>query len=117
MNVTPLIQKIILSVVILAIFGYVVFNTLTSIEVPVSSDGTPIVTDLVGQDILILADKLETINIDRAIFSSPLFKSLKDNSVVVVEEQKGRVNPFSQIGVDSVSVSGTGIPASNLKQP
>jgi len=34
-----------------------------------------------------------------------------------VEEQKGRVNPFSHIGVDSVSVSGTGIPASNLKQP
>ncbi len=117
MNVTPLTQKIIVSVVILAVFGYVVFNAITSTEVPVSSDGTPVVTDLIGQDLLILVDKLETIKIDKAIFSSPLFTSLKDNSVAIQEEQKGRVNPFSQIGVDSGSVSGTGIPSSTNKQP
>jgi hypothetical protein len=100
MNVTPAIQKLIVSILILAGLGYVLINTLTG-EIPV--DETVVNTKAEGEEMLILADKLDAVNINDSIFSSPLFTSLVDISVPIVEELKGRPNPFSQIGNDSVS--------------
>lgn len=106
MNVTPAIQKLIVTIVILVGLGYLLLNTLTS-DIPV--DDTMVATKAEGEEILILADKLDAVNINDSIFSSPLFTSLVDISVPVVEEPKGRPNPFSQIGNDTVSTGPGGV--------
>ncbi len=107
MNVSPLIQKIIVAVLVISALGYIIFNTLTG-EVPLE-EGVSIVSPQ-GEEILILADRLESINIDTDLFSSPLFTSLVDISVPIIEEPKGRPNPFAPIGNDSVSTGSVRVP-------
>ncbi len=108
MNVTPSTQKIIVSLAIFLLLGYVVYSTLNvDVSGTVSLDGQTIEAP-VGQDILILSDKLESVNINKEIFSSEVFKSLVDISVEVSPETQGRVNPFAQIGTDG-STLGTNL--------
>lgn len=42
--------------------------------------------------------RLSVLKLDRAFFDSPLFRTLKDFSIEVVAEPKGRPNPFAPIG-------------------
>lgn len=107
MNVSPATQKIIASLVIIAGLGYVAFSTLTA-EVPV--DTNVIAAPIEGEEILILADKLNAVDIKTSIFESPIFTSLIDISIPIIEESKGRVNPFSQIGNDSITSGSVRIP-------
>ncbi len=107
MNVSPSIQKLIVAVVVILALGYVAFTTLTG-EVSLE-EGDSIVSPQ-GEEILILADKLESINIDTDLFSSPLFTSLVDISVPIIEEPKGRPNPFAPIGNDTVSPGSVRVP-------
>lgn len=98
MNVSPKIQKIIVIVLILSGLGFVVYSTLFG-EVPLpelSEEGAPLV-EAVGQDILTLADKLDSTEIDTKIFSDPLFQSLIDISIPLTPESQGRENPFAPI--------------------
>ncbi len=105
MNVTPTMQKLILTVLILSALGYVVYSTLFSeSEIVYGEDGVPLVTEVVGRDIIMLADKLDTININKNVFSSPLFSELIDISSELTPEEQGRPNPFLKIGG---SVTGT----------
>ncbi len=101
MNISPLLQKIILSTLVISGIGYVLFNTFTG-DLP--AEGVPVV-ELVGQEVLILADQLESVNINKTIFSSPLFTSLSDISVQIVEEPTGRSNPFANVGNEVSSPS------------
>ncbi|TSC70386.1 MAG: hypothetical protein CEO12_410 [Parcubacteria group bacterium Gr01-1014_46] len=102
MNVSPKVQKIILSVLILLGLGFVVYSTLFGdVPVPENLGEDTTVAVAVGQDILTLADKLQSTQIDTTIFSSPLFQSLIDISTPLTPEAQGRENPFAQIGVDS----------------
>lgn len=96
MNVTPSLQKLVVALVILGFLGYVVYTTIFSSEPVVVTEGVQV--ESVGQDILVLADKLNNIKIEKNIFSSPLFTNLIDTTVPINEEEKGRVNPFSKIG-------------------
>lgn len=106
MNVSPTIQKIILSLVILSGLGFVVYSTIFGeVEIPVDSEGVPIVSDVAGQDLLVLADKLNSIEIKKSIFSSSLFTELKDITVPLQNEDQGRSNPFSKVGSDTTTVS------------
>lgn len=107
MNVSPLIQKVIVALVVITAFGYVAFTTLTG-DVPLE-EGVSIISPQ-GEEILILADKLETIDINTDLFSSPLFTSLVDISIPIIEEPKGRSNPFAPIGNDSVSTGSVRVP-------
>ncbi len=101
MNVSPGTQKLILSLLILSALGFVVYSTLfTELEVPLDLDGNPVISNVVGQDLIILADKLESVEIKRDLFSSSLFTNLVDITVPVEEEVQGRINPFSSIGTD-----------------
>lgn len=101
MNISPSLQKLVLSLVIIAGLGYVAFSTITA-EIPVGEEGV-LVAPPKGQDILILADKLEDVNIDKTFFSSYLFTSLVDITVPIIEESAGRANPFLPIGTEDVS--------------
>ena len=55
----------------------------------------------VGADILLLVDKLKAVNIDSSVFSGPLYSGLVDQSVPLIEEFKGRLNPFATIGSEN----------------
>lgn len=101
MNVSPSTQKVVMSVILLAIVAYVGFTTIFG-ESEVSGEDV-VLPPSVGQDILILADKLNSIVINKEVFSSPLFTSLVDTSSVVIEEPSGRPNPFLPIGNDAGS--------------
>lgn len=91
MNVSPQIQKIILSVLIISGILYVAYSTFTTAPIIVEEGG---ISDAVGQDIIDLADKLENVSINKEIFTSSLFESLVDTSAVINNEEVGRVNPF-----------------------
>jgi hypothetical protein len=92
-------QKIIVVVgvlLLLAAFGYFVFN---NSEVNTTPEGI-IQQDAVGQDIITLAEKMESIHINDSIFTSAVFLSLIDRHLDIVPESQGRVNPFASIGVE-----------------
>ena len=53
----------------------------------------------VGQDIIVLIDKLNSISsIDSSLFSSVLFTNLRDFSAILNPESQGKLNPFAPIG-------------------
>ena len=53
----------------------------------------------VGQDIIVLVDKLNSISsIDSSLFSSVLFINLRDFSAILTPESQGKPNPFAPIG-------------------
>ncbi len=96
----------ILLVLVLAFLGYYFFSGGTSNTVIVSDQsGAPL-----GQDILVLADKLNSLSIDPSVFSSALFTTLVDFNSSLIPEPQGRINPFAKIGVDSVAVTSSKIP-------
>ncbi|MDB5254333.1 MAG: hypothetical protein JWL80_399 [Parcubacteria group bacterium] len=79
-----------LIVIVLVLAGYKYFFS-----------GAPIVVDTSGQDIgndvLELNQRLQTVNLDRTVFSSPGYRALIDFSTVVQDQPKGRPNPFDPI--------------------
>lgn len=103
MNVTQSLQKIILSVIILGFVGFIAYNTIFGeIDITQADVDMP-VPEAVGQDILILSDKLKTLKIETDIFSKPLFTNLIDTRAIIIEEPTGRPNPFSAVGNDTAS--------------
>ena len=54
-----------------------------------------------GRDFLVTLNNLKAIQLNPAIFSERTFAALKDISVTLPEEPKGRPNPFSPIGNDA----------------
>jgi len=63
--------------------------------------GNPLIQSMVSAnptmnfEVLNILGKLEASQIDAAFFESPLFQSLQDFSLQVVEEPVGRKDPFS----------------------
>ncbi len=95
-------QKLILALVIFALTGYVIYSSFfsTPSAPSVSPDETGAAVQAEGQDVIDLAAKLDSISIDPGIFTSTLFKSLKDFDVPISPELQGRPNPFEIIGID-----------------
>lgn len=56
------------------------------------------VPDSVGQDIVDLLSSFNKVRIDSSLFSSSLFRSLRDFRVEIIREKPGRSNPFAPIG-------------------
>jgi hypothetical protein len=97
-------QKLIFALVILAISGFIIYNTFfatSPIGVGSFVDSTATTTiGSEGQDIIDMANKIKTVSIDSGLFSSPLFTSLVDFDVPSTPEPQGRPNPFANIGTD-----------------
>lgn len=55
-----------------------------------------------GREILTLLADLKKITLDESVFSDPVFRSLKDISVELIPEPKGRPNPFAPLGKDAI---------------
>jgi len=93
-------QKIllgILGIVVLAA-GFYYSNLWRSSEVLTAITSTE--TTVVGEDLIILVNKLQNVKIEPAIFQDKLFMSLVDFSVPVNPENLSRPNPFAPIGSD-----------------
>jgi hypothetical protein len=68
---------------------------------PVSTEPTG-----VGEGFLSLLLSVKSIKLDDTIFSGPAFASLKDSSIVLVQEgNEGRPNPFAPIGYEASFLS------------
>ncbi len=91
-----------LIVVLLIGFGYFYFSGSDNAEVISLDSGTG---EPLGQDILALADKLNTLSINTSVFSSTLFTSLLDLGVPLQPEIQGRANPFAKIGSETAVVA------------
>lgn len=61
----------------------------------------------IGGDILSILGDLGSIRLDDSVFQNPIFQSLKDYSVVIPREIKGRKNPFLPIGQDVIPTGAT----------
>ena len=94
------IQKTIVILVAVLLVVYIGYGLVTS--TPDASAVDPN-ADTSSQDILSLVDRLSKISIDQSVFSSPTFTSLVDFSVGIINEDKGRPNPFAPIGVENSS--------------
>ncbi len=83
-----------LAIVILSVLsGTVLFFDKNSFAQDIVVEGQQI-----GGDILAILNDLNKIKLDDSIFSDPVFVSLKDYSVTIPKELKGRQNPFLPIG-------------------
>lgn len=95
------ILMLIIAVIFLGIaFMYLTRNNTTSdsSSLSVNSSTAPSAD---AQYIYSLLQRMSAVKLDDSIFSSAVFQSLKDNTVVLTAQQTGRNNPFSPIGTDT----------------
>ena len=91
-------QKILIGLGALVILGGVLYYFYYgSSSVPVDLL-LPQESQAVGQDVIVLVEKLNLISIDSSLFSSVLFTSLKDFTVALFPESQGKLNLFAPIG-------------------
>ena len=98
-------KKIVLALIGLITLGIFVYYFFIRSSTPVTDLVIPADSQVVGQDILVLVDKLSAISIDSSFLTSPLFSNLKDLETPLIPEIQGRLNPFAVFGADSSSNS------------
>lgn len=101
-------------VVVIIILGFFAYNTFfkpsgTDTQ-NLSSTGSQ-ASAPIGQDFLNLLLQIKDLNIDPSIFSNPVYLSLQDDGLPIVDEPVGRDNPFAPLtaGSDSVGTSTTSL--------
>ncbi|MFZ2523605.1 MAG: hypothetical protein WAW92_04440 [Minisyncoccia bacterium] len=57
----------------------------------------------VGEDILVLVQRLDYTSIDDSIFTSSMFTNLIDTSLVINTEEKSKPNPFASFVANTIS--------------
>ncbi len=106
----------------------------TSAALP-NVDGTPLAdteggeTSVIARDFITLLLNVKNIKLNDQIFFDPAFFSLRDSSIILVQDgNEGRPNPFAQFGAENAvlpnasvnpptSTTGGGTPATTPKQP
>ncbi len=94
----------------LVVFGYFVFN---NSEIKATPEEI-IQQNTAGQDIITLAEKMNSLRIDDSVFTSAVFLSLIDREIPIAPESQGRTNPFAAVGVEGGSTS---VPTGNTGKP
>ena len=90
------------------LLGYMFFFNNKSDEGTLSSSAD---ADLNGQssvqqEFLPILLNVKSIKLDDSIFSDPAFQSLRDSSIVLVQDgNEGRPNPFAPIGFDNIGAA------------
>lgn len=101
MNISsPNTKKILIGLGVIILLGGLAYYFLGNSSSVVIDIIAPSDTATVGEDILVLVDKLKAVSIDKSAFSGALFTSLQDYSIPLNPESQGRLNPFAQIGVE-----------------
>jgi hypothetical protein len=112
------IKNIIISVVVVAVLVlvYIFFikkgPTDSSALTTTSPSGVPVVLDTtsasnttanISQDFISLLLSVKSIRLDDTILKDPAFLSLRDSSIVLVQDgNEGRINPFAPIGSENI---------------
>ena len=100
------IPAIILVVIVAIFFGYTSLTKNSGNTSGLVSDSTVnSATSQADQDFLQLLLQIQNVRIDSGIFTNPVFLSLQDDGLPILEQPQGRPNPFSPIGVDTASPS------------
>jgi hypothetical protein len=91
-------KKALIIIPVLLIAGYFAYTTFFG----ASESPDALVADvggngILGQDILLMVDKLQGISIDKSVFSGPLLTHLQDFSSPIAPEPKGKSNPFASV--------------------
>jgi hypothetical protein len=99
------IGQLILLVVVLAVayFGYRAFTGGGNVASNINPAGGPESATQAGQEILAQLNNLKKINLSNHLFTGPAYLSLKDFTVTLNDQPKGRPNPFAPIGQDNQS--------------
>ena len=116
------IKNIILGIIVVAIVSflvYIFFIKKNPVSTSLTSSSTSNVSDINGSETSAISNSfislllsVKSIKLDDSIFSNTSFISLKDSSIILVQEQgnEGRSNPFAPIGSESmVSSSSSGL--------
>jgi hypothetical protein len=106
---TPKLKKIIIGIV-----GAIILFIVYAVFIKPDPSATPLVDN--GSDSNVSADaqllgtqisqallRIEQIKLDRSIFSSDIYRSLKDRSRPIIDEPMGRPNPFAPLGKISIN--------------
>lgn len=108
---TPSKKNIIIFVVIfvVAFLGYTFFFTGGSSTNPLETQAPLLAqSNVKGKDLLKVLLSLNSIKLDEEIFSSGLFTSLEDFTIILPDAGvSGRKNPFAPIGKDSTAQTQT----------
>ena len=103
-------QKVIFIIAMFSVTGFILYksffssnNSSVNVNNVVAADGQLSTTtdSSESQDIIDLANRIDSISIDSALFNSSLFKNLKDFDLPLLPESQGRPNPFATIGNDA----------------
>jgi hypothetical protein len=117
--------KKIIIIIAIAIVGFFIysffFGTPKDDSLLSSVSNTPSGADVIGSEIIQALNQIETLELDRAIFEDPVYRSLVDRSQPIPAEPLGRENPFAPITI--ISGGGTVVniqeaqPAGAPRQP
>ena len=89
-------KKILIAVPILLLALYFAYTTFfaTPAEAPDSMAVDGGSSEILGQDILIMVERLPGISIDKSVFSGVALTHLQDFSSTITPEAQGKSNPF-----------------------
>lgn len=89
---------------VLALFyGYYFFFRTSEVASTFDEFGNPVGFEVVGQDLIDLSLKLETITLDASALKKKTFTNLVDFSINLPADPQGRPNPFDPVGSRSNS--------------
>ncbi len=84
-----------LTIFILVMFFYNLFLKPDAVLIPSESS-----TSSIGNDLLKIQRELQSVTLNREVFSSPGYLLLIDFSTTIPQQAVGRLNPFDIIGRD-----------------
>jgi hypothetical protein len=87
------------TVLVVLVAVYIYFKSRPDTEQVIE---TPTETPAIGQEILALQDKVRDIRLDDSLFFNKSFQALSDNSLVILNEPTGRINPFADLDPNSI---------------
>ncbi|MFA6158779.1 MAG: hypothetical protein WC763_04140 [Candidatus Paceibacterota bacterium] len=103
------VQSLLIAIGALAVLGFVGYlyitrDTTASTDLLVVQDSGTVGVD---SDLLKALGQLKAIRLDTTIFSDPVFRSFFDFSTQLVDQPKGRPNPFAPLNAPASTQSST----------
>ncbi len=87
----------IIAIILVGLAIYFFFIKKVDQQVIFDQFGNPVEAQVVGQDLIDLLVKLQSVNLDESLFQDTAFVNLTDFSLTVPDQLQGRDNPFEPI--------------------